>query len=278
MRILLVTDSHLAPGSRQANANWQRVREFAERANAVLTLHLGDITRDGWSAPKELPHAAKLAEDWPTPIRFLPGNHDIGDNPPGPDVACKEPLSADHLALYRSIFGPDHWALEDPRGRVNWVLIGLNAQLFGTGTEDEHAQWDWLEAAIDSTHDRPVAIFSHKPLFQNSIASEPPHIRYIPNKPRARLRKLLAKVDCRLFISGHTHQFRERQIATTRHIWVPSSAYRFPDAMQDRIGDKIVGVGLLDIDRQAEPQGFRFDLVCPEGMQQFEFRMPAKTG
>jgi hypothetical protein len=39
-----------------------------------------------------------------------------------------------------------------------------------------------------------------------------------------------------------------------------------------------VGVGLLDIDRQAEPQGFRFDLVCPEGMQQFEFRMPAKTG
>jgi 3',5'-cyclic AMP phosphodiesterase CpdA len=270
MRILLVTDSHLAPGSGGAVANWRAVRAFAERAAPDLTMHLGDITRDGWSAPSELAFAASLAADWPTPIRFLPGNHDIGDNPPGPGVPFVEPLSLGLLANYRSTFGPDYWSLEEPGARAGWLMIGVNAQLFASGTAEEAAQWDWLDATLDGAGNRPVAVFSHKPLFQNRLEEEPPHIRYIPTEPRARLIAQLRRVDCRLFMSGHTHQLHDRTLGMTRHIWVPSTAYRFPDAMQEKIGEKIVGVGLLELGPMS-----RFDFLAPDGMGQFEFIRPA---
>ena len=270
MRVLLVTDSHLAPGSEAANRNWDAVRAFAERSQAALTIHLGDITRDGWSEPSEHEFAAAASEDWPTPIRFLPGNHDVGDNPPGPDTPCKQPLSSELLARHRALFGDDYWVL-DAGSEEDWRLIGINAQLLGSDTPHEDEQWAWLEAAIAEAAGRPVALFSHKPLYQDDPESEPPHIRYVPTAPRRRLRELLSKADCRLFASGHTHQALDRMLDGTRHIWLPSTAYRFPDDMQEQIGRKLVGIGLLHLDREAGPEGFRFDLIAPEGMVQHEF-------
>ncbi len=270
MRVLLVTDTHLAAEAADAVSNWQSVRGFAAQAGADLTIHLGDITRDAWSAQNELAFAASIAAEWPTPLLFLPGNHDIGDNPPGPDVAYKQPLSLDHLGLYRGLFGPDYWTHEVTTEEQQWLFIGINAQLFATGTDEETAHWSWLESACDGARGRPVAIFSHKPLYQNAIDEEPPHIRYVPTAPRRRLASLLDRIDCRLFLSGHTHQFYDRVSGGTRHIWVPSSAYRFADEMQEKIGEKIVGVGLLELGGNKGPQGFRFDLVCPQGLTQFE--------
>lgn len=270
MRILLVTDTHLSPDSDDTVSNWQSTRTFAERANADITLHLGDITRDGWSTPSELPYAASLADDWPTPIRFLPGNHDIGDNPPGPDLASGQPMSHELLETYRSHFGPDYWAFDEPGNDTGWLLVGINAQLMATNTEDEETQWNWLHTTLDRAGTRPVALFSHKPMFQNALDDEPPHIRYIPTLPRTRLRTLLQNVDCRLYASGHTHQFLDRMQGTTRHIWTPSSAYRFSDKMQEKIGEKVVGLGLLELHTSEDGHRTSFDLVAPEGMQQFE--------
>lgn len=270
MRILLVTDSHLAPEASETNANWRAVRAFAERADASLTVHLGDITRDGWSAPAEILFAAELCEDWPMPMRFLPGNHDIGDNPPGPDHPYKQPLSLDLLAGYRAAFGPDYWSFDVAAQGEDWRLVGLNAQLFATGTAEEEAQWLWIEKALVGAGERPVVIFSHKPLFQETIEDEPPHIRYVPNAERRRLRRLIAQCDCRMFFSGHTHQFRQRSHGDTRHVWVPSTAYRFSDEMQEKVGEKIVGLGLLELGAEDAPGGVRFDLVSPQGMEQFE--------
>lgn len=267
MRILLVTDTHLAEDDEDALANWESVRAFAENAKPDLTLHLGDITRDAWSAPEELDFASALAAEWPTPIRFLPGNHDIGDNPPGPGVDFRQPLSLDHLARYREMFGPDYWTAEVSVKGEDWLLVGLNPQLFATGTEDEEEHWAWLAETLDAARGRPVAVFSHKPLFQERFDEEPPHIRYVPTAPRRRLIEMLGGVDCRAFLSGHTHQYRETMQDGTRHIWVPSSAYRFSDAMQQKIGEKIVGIGMLEL---GGPGGLSFDVLCPEGLAQNE--------
>jgi len=87
----------------------------------------------------------------------------------------------------------------------------------------------------------------HKPLFWEDPADGRPHIRYVPLAPRRRLLDLLAKSDLRLVISGHTHQALDRIMAGVRHVWLPSTAFVFPDDRQERIGDKITGLALLEL-------------------------------
>jgi 3',5'-cyclic AMP phosphodiesterase CpdA len=270
MRILLVTDTHLAEGRPDATANWEAARAYAGRAGIGLTVHLGDITRDGWTEPSELPFAAGLSRHWPTPLRFIPGNHDVGDNPPGEGAACKQPLSMELLSAYRALFGADRWSADIP----GWRLVGLNAQLFATGTEAEAGQWDWLAEAVGGAGGRRLAVFSHKPMFQNLLTGEPAHGRYVPTASRRRLLELLAVADWRLWLSGHAHQFVERMTGVTRHVWVPSLAFRFPDTMQERIGDKIVGAVVLTLDET----GCSADLVAPDGTRQIEFNPKTEAG
>lgn len=263
MRILLVTDTHLAAGRPDSSANWEAARAYATRSAIDLTVHLGDITRDGWTVPEELPFAAGLAKGWPTELRFIPGNHDVGDNPPGEGTPCKQPLSAELLAAYRRLFGLDRWSFD----AAGWRLIGINAQLFATGTPDEADQWNWLAETVRDAGRRPLAVFSHKPVFQNILAGEPPHGRYVPTAPRTRLLGLLGASNWRLWLSGHAHQFVQRMTGETRHVWVPSLAFRFPDIMQEVIGQKIVGAVVLTLDEA----GYSVDLVAPEGTRQIEF-------
>lgn len=270
MRILLVTDTHLAAGRPSAAANLAAARRYAARGGVDLTVHLGDITRDGYSAPDELPYAAGLAADWPTPLRFIPGNHDVGDNPPGDGVPTKQPLSLEMLSAYRDTFGEDRWIIDTASSADGdgWRLIGLNAQLFATGLREETVQWEWLTHAIEDAGHRPIAVFSHKPLFQDQLDAEPAHIRYVPTRERRRVLELSREADLRLWLSGHTHQLWDRSVAGVRHIWVPSAAYRFPDVMQERLGEKIVGCGLLTLG----PTGTaRFDLLIPDGFRQVEY-------
>ena len=91
MKIAIVADSHLAPHAHACNRNWQAVSAFVQESKADLTVHLGDITVDGLDNLDQFGHAVAVSSSWPTPIRYLPGNHDIGDNPPGPGVAASHP-------------------------------------------------------------------------------------------------------------------------------------------------------------------------------------------
>ncbi|HVJ54783.1 MAG TPA: metallophosphoesterase [Aliidongia sp.] len=264
MRIVLVTDSHLAPLDAKASANWRAAREFTSRSRADLTIHLGDITAAGFDLEGEFTHAATLIAEWPTPMRLLPGNHDIGDNPPGPETPSKHPLDPARLAAYRRAFGPDYWAAEIE----GWWLIALDAQLFGLGDEHEAAQWDWLTARATEAAGRPIMLLSHKPLFQHGPDDAEPHIRYVPLVQRRRLMTLFAGLDLRLVLSGHTHQYLDRVIEGIRHIWLPATSYCFADSLQERIGEKIVGLGLLELDGDR----CRVDLACPDGMTRHIYR------
>lgn len=259
MRIAVVTDSHLAPEAPAFNDNWCAVREFVRSERADLTIHLGDITVDGTHQPAHFQHARHMSADWPTDIRFLPGNHDIGDNPPGPNVAASDPLQLPRLHDYRAAFGRDYWSM----AADGWRLIGLDAQLLGSETAEEAEQWAWLAAEVaDIPPATPTLLFIHKPLFQESPGDAKPHQRYVPAGPRARLRELLAGVDVRLVVSGHTHQYRDRVVDGTRHVWLPSTAFFLPDELQERLGEKVTGLGVIDLagDRA------RVHLVCPDGV------------
>jgi len=256
----VVSDSHLAPQAAAFNDNWQAVRACVKRAQADLTVHLGDITVDGVKDPSQFRHVQTITADWPSPIRYLPGNHDIGDNPPGPGLAPEEPVRMASLDAYRAAFGRDYWSL----AADGWHLIGLNAQLMGTGTREEERQWEWLASDLAAAVGMSAVIFIHKPLFQGSLADDRPHHRYVPLAPRHRLLELLAAVHLRPVVSGHTHQYCDRLVAGVRHLWLPSTAFFLPDELQERMGEKIIGLALIDL----SPEHVGVDVICPEGVGQ----------
>jgi hypothetical protein len=141
-------------------------------------------------------------------------------------------------------------------------LVGVNAQLLETGTAEEAEQWSWLTAQLSDAPDTPFILLLHKPLFQDSHFDEQPHNRYVPAAARRRLIDLLSGVDLRLVVSGHVHQYLDRHVDGVRHIWLPSTAFYVPDELQDRVGEKVTGLGVLDLARR----DCRFHLVCPEGV------------
>jgi predicted phosphodiesterase len=254
MRIALVSDTHLARRVPDFLANWQIVRNWLDAVAPDLILHLGDITVNGAEYAAELGEARALFEGLPAPIRFIPGNHDIGDNPIAPGVPNSHPLDLARLADYRRVFGPDRWSIE----AEGWSLIGLNAQLFGTGTAEEAAQFAWLDSVLGEV-DGPLGLFLHKPLFRTRPDDTEAHIRYVPHAPRQHLLALLARRDLRFVAAGHTHQHRQHRVDGVEHVWTPSCTVFFSDAMQERIGDKTVQTMLLEVTLD----GHRFSTETP---------------
>jgi hypothetical protein len=90
--------------------------------------------------------------------------------------------------------------------------------------------------------------------------------RYVTQEARERLLDGPLKATLRLVISGHTHQYLDAVVASVRHVWMPSSGFVLPDEMQARLGEKLVGIGLLELDGET----MHFDLSCPDGMSRHE--------
>jgi 3',5'-cyclic AMP phosphodiesterase CpdA len=262
MRIALVSDSHLAQAANALNDNWNAIRRFVAEAGIDLTIHLGDITVDGADDPAQYQWARHISADWPGELRFLPGNHDIGDNPPAPGTVVDQPLTQERLARYRAAFGADYWTIDlEP-----WRLIGLNAQLMGSGLAAETEQWDWLCDRAGEAGERPVVLMLHKPLCRVSLDETAPSISYVPATARRRLLQAMAIMDVRAVLSGHRHQHLDRVIGGVRHVWLPSTAFYLPDSIQDRLGEKVTGLAVLELGENE----LRCELVCPDGVQRHD--------
>jgi predicted phosphodiesterase len=257
VRIALIADSHVSLRSPECVRNWNIVAQALPALDVALTLHLGDITLDGQRHPEEIGYAAGLIENWPTPIRCVPGNHDMG-------TGCgEEPLSADKLSCYQAALGADRWLLRAGA----WVLFGLNAQLLGTGSPAEAIQRAWLEqeTAALREHDRAV-LFLHRPLVRAPGDKGMPTGRYVSIEAAQHLLRGGLRRALRLVVSGHTHQALEFVADGVRHIWVPSSGFVINDSMQAPVGDKVVGMGLLTLaDGQAH-----YERWTPSGIQEYE--------
>lgn len=259
MKIALVTDTHLAPAATAFQQNWRAVRTWIDALLPDLLVHLGDITADGVRDPAQFQSVAALFSYLPCKVMFLPGNHDIGDNPPAPGLPGEHPLDLKCLEQYQRVFGPDRWSLE----LNGWQLIGLNAQLLGTGFREEEEQFAWLTSEL-GRHSGPVGLLIHKPLFRRSPNDDEVHVRYVPSLPRQRLLSELSTRELRFVASGHAHQARRLTVGGVEHVWVPSASFFIPDEVQERIGYKQVGAMTLAL----QPAGHHFDLHLPAGIEQ----------
>ncbi|MBB4364612.1 3',5'-cyclic AMP phosphodiesterase CpdA [Bradyrhizobium sp. CIR18] len=240
-RLTQISDTHLGRRFPGLIANFQAISEHIAGNRPDLVINTGDVAFDGPTGRDDVVFAKDLHDALPVACRYLPGNHDIGDNPTAVGPAPKPPVTEAHRRQFCDLIGEDHWAFE----AGGWRFIGLNSLVMNSGLAFEAEQFDWLSQEISRTNDRPVALFLHKPLFLN-LPDDPETpetaIRYVPQPARARLIEMLGTIDLRLIASGHVHQRRDFTYCHTRHVWAPSAGFVINDQRQDRIAIKEVGL------------------------------------
>jgi 3',5'-cyclic AMP phosphodiesterase CpdA len=272
-RIVVLSDIHLSPRHGFFWDNWRLARDFANAAKADAVIINGDLAINGPDSDAEITFAAAALAGLQGHVMVLPGNHDVGDEPPGQDP--HQIIDADRLARWDRSFGGDRWVTD----AGSWRLLGVNAQLFGSGLAREHEQYLWLDQQLAAA-DRPVALFLHKPLFVESPADGAVGPSCMVPSARTRLLDRLDRSDVRLIVSGHLHQHRDRTIGGRRYLWVPAIA--FSGAPQHG-GDIRCGLTVLDfsqgnveatIERPYGMVSLDLDTIKGHGRYQFLRDMP----
>ena len=259
-RLPQISDTHLARRLPRLTDNFQRISEYIDANRPDLVINSGDLAFDGPTSPGDLEFARALHDALPVACRYLPGNHDIGDNPSAVGTTPSHPVTDANLAAYHAIIGEDRWRFE----AAGWCFIGLNSLVMNTGLAREAEQFDWLASQLSKTGGKPLALFLHKPLFLNAPADpELPAtwFRYVPMPARMHLIEILRAVDWRLVASGHVHQRRDFTYSRTRQIWAPSAGFVIADARQDVIGTKEVGL----VEYRFQPDSFEVRHVRAQG-------------
>jgi 3',5'-cyclic AMP phosphodiesterase CpdA len=260
-RLTQISDTHLARHFSRLTANFERLSDYIDSTRPDLVLNTGDMAFDAPTNPDHLEFARSLHDALPVPCRYLPGNHDIGDNPTQTTPRPAHPVNEKDRQAYIAAFGDDRWRFD----AAGWCFVGLNSLVMNSGLVSEAEQFDWLAAELASTRGKPVALFLHKPLYLDAPDDpeiEASAIRYVPPAPRRRLLEMLRSVDLRLVASGHVHQRRDYSTRGVRHIWAPSAAFVISDKRQERIALKEVGL----VEYRFTPDSFEVRHVRAPGM------------
>jgi 3',5'-cyclic AMP phosphodiesterase CpdA len=250
-RLTQISDTHLARRLPKLTSNFHRVSEHVDATRPDLVVNSGDLAFDGPTDRDDLEFSRTLHAALPVNCRYLPGNHDIGDNPTEVGPAPSQPVTEHNLRTYLSIFAEDRWRFE----AAGWCFIGLNSLILNTGLPSEAEQFEWLASQLSGINGKPLALFLHKPLYLNSPDDpelEATSIRYAPQPARRRLLEMLRAVDLRLVASGHVHQRRDFTHGQIRQIWAPSTGFIISDARQEVIGVKEVGL----VEYRFQPDSF----------------------
>ncbi len=259
-RLTQISDPHVARRQPKLIENFHRVSEYINAKRPDLVVNSGDLVLDGPARRDDLEFVKTLHDALPVACRYLPGNHDIGDNPTQVGPPPSQPVTEQSRQAFLSIFGEDRWRFD----AAGWRFIGLNSLVMNTGLASEAEQFDWLASQLSSTNGKPVVLFLHKPLYLNSpddpelVATS---IRYVPMPARSHLVEMLRAVDLRLVASGHIHQRRDFTFGHIRHIWAPSAGFIISDARQEVIGIKEVGL----VEYRFQPNGFEVRHVRAPG-------------
>ena len=259
-RLTQISDTHLSRNFPVLTENFRRISTHIDAARPDLVINSGDVSWDGPTSRADMEFALALHAALPVDCRYLPGNHDIGDNPTAVGAAPACPATEELRGAFVSVFGEDRWQFE----AAGWRFIGLNSLIMNTGIPSEEEQEDWLASQLAGANGKPIALFLHKPLFLHT-AEDPEQaataIRFVPQPNRARLVALLGAYDVRLVASGHVHQRRDFMFRHTRHVWAPSVGFTVPDRMQDVIGIKETGL----VEYRFRPDSFEVRHVRASG-------------
>src|SRR5437660_12921508 len=147
-RLTQISDTHLSRAARFARLteNFHRVSEHIDATRPDLVINSGDVAWDGPTSRRDLEYAKGLHAALPANCRYLPGNHDIGDNPTAVGVAPSHPATEPDRQAFISVFAEDRWNFEV----AGWYFIGLNSLIMNTGLPSEPEQMDWLASQLSA--------------------------------------------------------------------------------------------------------------------------------
>ena len=261
-RLTQISDTHLSRSARFARLteNFHRVSEHINAARPDLVINSGDVSWDGPTSRDDLDYAKGLHAALPVNCRYLPGNHDIGDNPTAVGEPPSHRANEKDRAAFVGAFGEDRFQFE----AAGWYFVGLNSLIMNTAIPSEAEQMDWFAGKLSDANGKPIALFLHKPLFlQTPEDPETPAtaIRFVPQPVRAQLVKMIDAHDVRLVASGHVHQRRDFTYGHTRHVWAPSTGFVMPDRIQELIGNKETGL----VEYRFRPDSFEVRYVRAPG-------------
>jgi 3',5'-cyclic AMP phosphodiesterase CpdA len=234
-RIAQISDTHLSETKPFFVDNFVRIGEALRSVRPDLVLNTGDMTLDGASRESDLAAARLLHDALGLPLRFLPGNHDLGDAQDAPSRG-HHAIDPERRARYLRYFGADWWSFDIP----GWRVLGVNAQLLGSDLAEADQQDAAIGQAMEGIGLRSLALFLHKPLFDQAAEESAVTSRFVNPAPRRRLLERLG-VEPKLVVCGHVHQYRSTEAAGAHHVWGTSTAYVLPDSRQPRYGLKEVG-------------------------------------
>lgn len=217
-KLFLLSDLHLSPTHGYFWNNWRLVRDAANAQRPDYVIVSGDLCINGADNDDEVDFLARTLATLESPTVVVPGNHDVGDEPPGQDA--EQIIDEARLDRWKAAFGSDRFAFDAGA----WRVIGINAQLCGSGLTAESQQYDWLGQELVACV-KPVALVLHKPLFHQSPDEDVVTTDSLNPQPRAKLMALLQKSQVKLVISGHLHGYRDFTCKGVRYLWVPSTAF-----------------------------------------------------
>ncbi|WP_370677783.1 metallophosphoesterase [Pleomorphomonas sp. PLEO] len=239
-RIAVIADTHIGVSKPNFVDNWRRAAQRVNDRRPDLTVILGDLTFDGANSDADCAFAREALADLKSPCLVLPGNHDVGDT----DRGSRQPANAERLARWVRTFGADRWVSDEIDG---WRLIGLNAQILGTGLPEEIEQWRFLEQALVT--DRRTIVFTHQPLFlEHRREGDRPYWASVATA-RHRLLELTTRAGTLAILSAHMHRALSAVSSDGPALfWVPATSFLTRDtSMPPQNGAEMLGVTYLDL-------------------------------
>ena len=180
----------------------KRYRAAIEAANHLrpdFVVMGGDMIND-INSESELEALLKITSelDPSIPMKWVPGNHDVGVDAVVPD--------AHHLDKYREVFGPDYYTFD--HGSVRFIVLDtvvIDHPEAVPQELDEQMEFLRFELMRCKEQQRQAIVFGHHPFF----VSEPDEPDSYWNLPTVRRMPILAQMkDCgvRIAFSGHWHR------------------------------------------------------------------------
>jgi 3',5'-cyclic AMP phosphodiesterase CpdA len=257
-RIIVISDPHLSPTHGFFWDNWCRACEMANRLAPDAVIVSGDLCINGPDSDAEVAFAHQALARLKPPVHAIPGNHDVGDEPPGQEA--DQIIDAHRLQRWMSIFGADRFAFD----AGGWRVLGINAQLLGSGLPQEGEQDAWLDGELGAAA-RPILLVLHKPLFLQSADDTEVTATSINPEPRARLLRRLRSAPVQAVVSGHLHCHRDVVRDGLRQVWAPSTAFLVHEPV-DATADNMLGILSVELG----DDGVRVELVDVPGLVAYD--------
>ncbi len=269
----VVADTHLEadPGA-VANVRCARIMEAIRRRKPAFVLHLGDVVHPLPDAPSH-PAAAALAEAefaaFACPVKYLPGNHDIGDKPLSGQPAKR--VKAAFLAAWRERYGTDAFVHDVGALRI----VAIDAPLLADEPAAEDALRRFLAASLEGRGDRRLVLATHYPVFLADEAEASSYDNVVPGCRRILLDYCRDNAVACVF-SGHIHNYLYARRGPTTFHGAPSTAflrrdyselYRTADLAEHGREDPWK-LGFLWVEATAE--GIAVDMVSLNDLAAFE--------